>query len=192
MSETFTTLLYLFSSLLQADATILGFGAIFVIYKLQVLENNYQYAVNFILEHGGSASRMPLTEYMNIDVDVEANIDAIAEFIIELKSRALKQKYAIWMKTIPMRINSIKQMVRIPIIIIGTHCGVTAIILWLTAYINWLQTWWGVCVVCIFILTFSIGIVLSVRVAMNMVVIKDELSLEKNLPKVFERLKELN
>jgi len=37
MNDTFTTGLYVFSSLLQADAAILGLGAVFIVYRLQSL-----------------------------------------------------------------------------------------------------------------------------------------------------------
>jgi hypothetical protein len=39
-----TTALYLFSSLLQADAALLAFGAVFVIYRLQSIENSQSLA----------------------------------------------------------------------------------------------------------------------------------------------------
>jgi hypothetical protein len=42
MDNTFTTGLYIFSSFIQADAAILGLGAVFVIYRLQSLYSQEQ------------------------------------------------------------------------------------------------------------------------------------------------------
>jgi len=52
MDGTFTTGLYIFSSLLQADAAILGLGAVFVIYRLQSLYTQEQSTIA-ILEKAG-------------------------------------------------------------------------------------------------------------------------------------------
>ncbi len=44
-SSYFTASLYIFSSLIQSDAAILGLGAIFIIYRLQALDSSYQNSV---------------------------------------------------------------------------------------------------------------------------------------------------
>jgi len=52
MDNTFTTGLYIFSSFIQADAAILGLGAVFVIYRLQSLYSQEQSYINIMLESG--------------------------------------------------------------------------------------------------------------------------------------------
>ena len=51
-NDPFIAALYLLSSLLQADAAILGFGAIFVIYRLQTIAVRGQNAISQIALHG--------------------------------------------------------------------------------------------------------------------------------------------
>lgn len=57
MTDATTTALYLFSSLLQADAAILGFGAVFVVYRLQAAETERQR-----LEAQETPGKIPVTE----------------------------------------------------------------------------------------------------------------------------------
>jgi hypothetical protein len=51
MDNTFTTGLYIFSSLIQADAAILGLGAVFVIYRLQSLYSQEQSHVDILHQY---------------------------------------------------------------------------------------------------------------------------------------------
>jgi len=55
MDNIFTTGLYIFSSLIQADAAILGLGAVFVIYRLQSLYSQEQSYID-ILQNSGIPS----------------------------------------------------------------------------------------------------------------------------------------
>ena len=48
MDNTFTTGLYIFSSLIQADAAILGLGAVFMIYRLQSIYSQEQSFIDIL------------------------------------------------------------------------------------------------------------------------------------------------
>lgn len=58
MEEEIKTLgLYTFSALLQADAAIFGLYAIFLIYRLQLIENNFRMAIELVYAHGDNAKQ---------------------------------------------------------------------------------------------------------------------------------------
>ena len=56
MNDLFSTSLYLFSAILQADAALLGLGAIFVIYKIQSIENQFSFIMQEFKFHGSGWS----------------------------------------------------------------------------------------------------------------------------------------
>jgi len=174
MTETFTTALYLFSSLLQADAAILGFGAIFVVYKLQALEGRVGLLVEIYHSKGTS-----YTSLVNDLVCASADEEK-AKVLRAFSSGSREYKMMEELVTVPLRIVQVKSGVWIPLLAVGLHAIVSTILLSIVPalttadaipYYHW--------VVVIIIVWFSLGVAVSGWTALNLLAKRDELSLER-------------
>lgn len=178
--------------MLQADAAILGFGAIFIIFKLQSLSSLREHAFNL-----SESWQDTYTNYARIlattseEDKIVKTLKDISKHEKQFKREVNQDKYwyLILLLTIPERILHIKKMIKVPLIIIGTHASLSAISLWLTPQIiNWCNSFFNPAVLLI-IGSFTYGVYRSVMIAINLVSKTDELSLEKNCPKIFKLLK---
>jgi len=187
----FTIGLYLFSSLLQADAAILGFGAIFIIYKLQALDNRFDSSMNFCRTSGYSASVDKLltandnTDYATILSDVK-NATPSVRLLGKNVRPFFEEIY-----TIPVVQDRVKSQIRPPLIVISIHTCVCALLLLLlpaflvSNSVIAIYSFWVLGSV--IFLGFSWGILLAARVAWVLVSARDELSLEKVDPELFKK-----
>jgi hypothetical protein len=123
MSNTYISSLYLFSSLLQADAAIIGLGAIFIIYKLQSMDSNFQNALRLCMA-AGYGEIGDLAKFIVITEDANKKR--------ELLKRAEGQMHYDQLKlliTIPERKISIKHSAKWPLIFLAIHISATTILL---------------------------------------------------------------
>ena len=185
MNETFTTALYLFSSLLQADAAILGFGAIFVVYKLQALEARINLLVEVHHSRGGPHARL-VNELVCAQSD-EEKAKGLRAF--SLTSREYKNMEEL--VTIPLWRDQIKSKVWIPLAIIGSHSIASTILLSLAPllsrpevlrYFPWIAA--------LTIVWFSVGVGISCWSALKVLAKTDELSLLRLSKSVYDLVHE--
>ena len=130
MNDTFTTALYLFSSLLQADATIIGFGAIFVIYKLQALDSSYQNALT-LCQSAGQGDVGDIAKLIVITDDPNKK-----ETLLQRHEGQLYYSQLRLLITIPLQKNKVKRIVKWPLFFTVIHISLSVICLWLTPNIN--------------------------------------------------------
>lgn len=181
MNETFTTALYLFSSLLQADAAILGFGAIFVIYKLQTLDTKLQLLVQLCYTRGSV-----FTNYANNLILAKTDENKVKLF---KDSNRSDQEVLEPLISIPKRSEGIRSQVKYPLIVIGLHSFVCAVLLWFTPRFtlpvpdNRL-----IYVIYVVILWFGVGILVAGWLAVSLLTRKDELSLERLDKEMYESI----
>jgi hypothetical protein len=183
MQDIFTTYLYLFSSLLQADAAILGFGAIFVIYKLQSLDNRYQMAYDACQNAKGIIPEFS-TKLMG-----GLSEDGIYDIISTTIHNPHIFKQMELLVTVPKRKEIVKNYVILPMFLIGFHCITTSILLWTAPVI--VGTGIGTTLAVVVLIVFSVGIILSGRVGLYVIRTHDELSLVKYYPQIHERIEKL-
>jgi len=178
MDASLTTALYLFSALLQADAALLGLGALFVTYKLQALESQFAFTMQEFKAHGagyiGTATSLWLAKGDEQKAEIlkknlSSTLISPLEFVASLsEARA-----------------SIKAAIKAPIIIIASHLCLSSVLLWLVpelqrqAYILSTASW-------ICIAWFVTGVVSSAWVAWRLVVKEKELLLEEVNPKLYK------
>jgi hypothetical protein len=131
----FSTALYLFSSLLQADAAILGFGAIFVIYKLQALDNQLALTMDgFDALTPGHPGGRAIAEGV-----LRSGKEDLARNIRNRLKDPMKKSsvaYIEAIRAIPKRKDKVKDMIKLPIGVIGSHACISTISLLLTCYIT--------------------------------------------------------
>jgi hypothetical protein len=154
----FQTSLYLFSSLLQADAAILGFGAIFVIYKIQSLENIRQNIIQTYQTKGPGYTGI-------VNTLILGESKAIAA-ILENEKDMLNFRNFKYIVCIPAKSIEIGKSIRRPIIIIGSHTILCGVLLFLSQYFFpciVLQN----SVLVITLLWFAIGVISAYRLAIN-------------------------
>lgn len=183
----FTATLYLFSALLQADAAILGFGAIFIIYRLQSLENRLQLIVTELQSHGyGYLGK--LSQLINFALGMRQDKAKIAEILYGSGDNYIKMEAVV---TIPLAVKSIKERVKYPIVVVGCHIIGSAVFL-LTAsglsknpYTLYLLSW-------ILVVWFGAAIFLAGSNAWKLMTDEDELSLERLDNELYNIMEELH
>jgi hypothetical protein len=130
MTTTFTTALYVASSLLQADAAILGFGAVFIIYKLQSLDSTYQDAFRTCLS-ASSAQVAEIAKLIVVAPDLERKNKLLESLVGNHYYPHLSR-----LVSIPLRQEEVKTSIKWPIIAVSLHISLSAIILWLIPNIH--------------------------------------------------------
>jgi hypothetical protein len=175
--------------MLQADAALLGFGAIFIIYKIQSLYNRYEHT--FALTQTWREPTSPPDFYNKAAVDIITNhtIDGRVKILLKTKYDTVKVKYIELLITIPKKIDEIKTMIKLPIFTIGSHCVLSAICLWFTPIMtnSWKMNLFNP-INGLMITLFIIGVGASVRVALNLIIKDEELSLEKYFPEIYKQV----
>lgn len=175
MSEYHTTALYLFSALLQADAAIIGLGAIFVIYRLQALENRLTAACSICQNCPNNSVRIAAAE-----IESAKTLEDKREILDDLKRSgevALEESaYFIQLEILietPEGRKRIKNRLGLPVFLNGIHISLCAILLWLIPSIVATNSTWGtLCVAGIggaMVLFFIIVIIVNVLFAKDMI-----------------------
>jgi hypothetical protein len=174
----FTTALYLFSSLLQADAAILGIGVVFIIYKLQDLNNRIQFATEVCRINEFNLGQDAAYLMMKEKTDEEKG------HILTKRKTSSIYPYLESLITIQGRIEEIKRKIKLPLLWIGIHCFLSSIFLWglqntyfYSSYFFW--------IIYFVILTFGVGIGLTVWIAWEIITRKDELNLERTNKNIY-------
>ncbi len=124
MSNVFASSLYLFSALLQADATILGFGAIFIIYKLQTIDSRYQNALSICTEYSSGIAAKAIE--LAINADQQAQSEFLKAFEI-----SMQRQFELILKT-PRLKKEIRHKVKLPLMVSSAHlciCTVSLLIM---------------------------------------------------------------
>lgn len=184
MDAYLTTAFYLFSALLQADAALIGFGAIFVTYRLQALENQFSFTMQEFKSHGpgfiGQATSLWVAKTDEEKAEIlkkslNTKLITALEFVASLSEAK----------------STIKRTIKAPLIITGSHLCVSAILLWLVPELHHLNhllsiaSW-------INVVWFVVAVISSVRVAWHLVVNEKELSLNEVNPKLYKLVHEAN
>ncbi len=174
-NELFQTSLYFFSSLLQADAAILGLGTIFIIFKLQSLDTLKQNIIQaYYIKGPGHIGNINGLLFSK-------TVDEIVTYLKKASGYDLENyKHII---CIPKRAEQIGSKIKLPIWIIGSHTIYCAILLLVSHKIynipnlQWILL--GICLV-----WFAIGIFLAGHLAINILTKKEDFKLDKLLPDV--------
>jgi hypothetical protein len=187
----FNTLLYLYSSMIQADAALLGFGAIFIIFKIQSLYNRYEhtFALTQTWKSLQSVSKKFHLDWVASEIITNKTDTGRVALLLPIKYETLKIKYIESLITIPENIREIKKIIWSPVLTIGFHCVLSAICLWLTPQIgNICNTGLFNPINIVMVLIFMLGVYLSVKVAINLVIKDEELSLQKYFPEIHRQV----
>ena len=123
MNDTFTTGLYIFSSLLQADAAILGLGAVFIVYRLQSLYSQQQSYVDILQK--STIGGVPQASQIMLEGDPQ-------RIAVELK-KFEGNRYHPLLKFLAEMESSLRiaRLGLIPsLILVALHCILCAIALW--------------------------------------------------------------
>jgi hypothetical protein len=177
----FTVALYLLSSLVQADAAILALGAIFVIYKLQVLGSQFDFVLNYCAQNQADYTAMFMREIDKPKPD-ESALDGIVEVLKtgSLRTAVTKSVAENLPKLVKIRKEQglITRLLKAPLIVIGVHISIVAILIMAMPIFNCLSEpnkaivfWMGALIV---VIAFIIGIALACWVAWNLVIAKPE------------------
>jgi hypothetical protein len=184
MNDLFSTSLYLFSALLQADAALLGFGAIFVIYKFQSIENQFSFLMQEFKFHGsgwsGAASKIRIAKTNEekakiLKSHLGKDLSEQLEFLSSLSEMKLK----------------ISNTIKIPLLISGSHLSLSSVILWIIpqiykiGFIIQIISW-------LFICWFIIGVFSAVWVVWILIIKNRDLNLEDVNPKLYKLVHEDN
>lgn len=176
MNETLTTALYLFSSLLQADAAILGLGAIFIIYKMQSLDSRLNLALTMV---GG----MQNTKGSQAFLLMQASCDKARAPL--LRSVVSSEKFSEFevIVTVPARLAQIRKKLILPLVVVALHCSACSVLLWHSHRMDFSQPWiWWV--VDATLVSFGFGLFLDARLAWLLAVKYDSLTLKAVKPKL--------
>jgi hypothetical protein len=126
----FTVALYLLSSLVQADAAILGLGAIFIIYKLQALGNQVDFALNYAVQDANESAALFMSEIDKPKPD-KSVLDAIVLNLRTMGSPARRACAEYLLKAVKIRDEQsrIKALSMWPLFVIGLHTIFVAVLL---------------------------------------------------------------
>jgi hypothetical protein len=177
-----TTLFYLFSSLIQADAALLGFGAFFVVYKIQSLEGRIPQAMQ-LAELRKNSEDQTIAYMMG-----SGRLSNKATYIARYPIGDFIRKQMEMIEAIPKRVQEVKRLLKAPVVVIAVHTVFCAVGLWLSAFISTFAVL-GHVLMFMTILWFAVGIAMASRLALNLTVKDDELSLERLDPELFSEIR---
>ncbi len=178
MNDLFTTSLYLFSAILQADAALLGFGAIFVIYKFQSIENQFSFLMQEFKIHGsvwsGTASKLMIAKtYEEKAKILKSHLGGDLSEHLEFLSSLSEMKF------------KISKSIKIPLLIIASHLSLSSVILWVIPKIYKIDRIIQI-VSWLFICWFIIGVISAVWVVWILIIKNRDLKLEDVNPKLYK------
>ena len=126
MSDPYTSLLYFFSAVLQADAAILGLGIVFIVYKMQTLYSEYQDWVTTLIPINVPPSVAP-------DCDKLLRKDVTKEEVEEILERRRPTRFGVAFESIAnfsSKRNKERWRLMPPVVLFGIHCFLTSTVLW--------------------------------------------------------------
>jgi hypothetical protein len=173
----FQTSLYMFSSLLQADAAILGFGAVFIIFKIQSIENIRQ---NIIQKYHAQIN--VFGEMVNTLLG--DNPEAIAKLLTKQGNAQYFRDFK-YIACIPAKSREIGESIRFPIAVIASHAILSGALLYLSQFYFQCEILQNSLLVASF-LWFAVGITLASRLAINLLTQSDSFPVSRLRPDVFE------
>jgi hypothetical protein len=179
----FQTSLYFYSSLIQADAAILGFGAIFLIFKLQALDNLKQNIIQSYNARGGEHIK-------NVNSLLFPDPQEVARILLFMDPEGKDYANYLHVLLIPKNINEINNLIKGPVILIGSHIILCSILL-LTSQITYNNIILQLSTIALSLLGFGILIFRSSRIAINLPSRKVNLDLESQSPIIFEAIKRM-
>ena len=175
--ELFQTCLYFLSAFVQADAALIGFGAIFVIYKLQSLDSLRQSLVQSYYTKGNVH-----TGNMNTLL-LSTNSADLAKVLLGIKPNEQDFRNYVHVILIPIYSQRLRASVKLPMIAVALHIVASSVLLLtvqhfyattcLTTWLMWLDLAW-----------FAWIIFLASRLALKMLTSSDNYDLEAMLPDV--------
>jgi hypothetical protein len=129
-TESFTVALYLFSSLLQADAAILGLGIVFVVYRLQHLYGVYQPYVTLLL-----GCDLPGAPQDCRKIIKGANVQEVDQILAKYKEHRFSPAFEFIAES-RRSLQEIKRRFVPPLIVVALHCLISAVSLWYMSFIS--------------------------------------------------------
>ncbi len=178
-NDLFQTSLYFFSALLQADAAILGFGTIFIIFKLQALDSLKQNIIQAYYTKGsGHISNVNSLLFSKKPEEIAKVISGAAEYD--------KRNY-IHIVCIPKRAEQISNSIKLPIWIIGTHAVFCSILLSLS-FKNIENVIFEQVLLLICLIWFAASVFLAGRLAIKILTKKEKYDLKELLVDVYKEL----
>jgi hypothetical protein len=174
----FQTSLYFFSSLLQADAAILGFGTIFIIFKLQSLDSIKQGIIQAYYTkgggHTGAINSLLLSDKPN----------EIANTLFSMKSDAYNYKNYLYIVLIPTRSALISTSIKWPVKVIGLHTIICALLLGINLFFRQYVVVEFIILAFTFI-WFAYGVYLAASLAISLLTKNDDYRLEELRPDIY-------
>jgi hypothetical protein len=175
----FTVALYLLSSLVQADAAILGLGAIFIIYKLQGLGSQYDFALNYCSQNAPQRTAAFMMEFDKPNPDSLALDDLLADMKEPGQMLAVRVAGDYFRRIVKIRKqqSEIQRLLKLPLIVIGVHTNIVAILLMFTPLFDRLDAaiktsvFWTVALAVV--IWFVIGVTLACVFAWKLVIQND-------------------
>jgi hypothetical protein len=174
---------YLFSSILQADAAIIGFGIVFVVYKLQSLENRSQMSLH-LLESLGHYNSIIAPLVKNIFESDEPRIKggALLKYMNHPHYKELEL-----LVTIPIRIEIIKTNAFNSLRYISIHMFVCACCFFPLPILKSLLNNIPMLVLCFIILLYFGLVLLKVeKTAINTISKSNEFELKLLSPQIYD------
>ena len=184
MNDLFQTSLYFFSSLLQADAALLAFGIILVIYKLQSLDTVRQSILQSYYTRG-----QDYTRHMNTLV-LSKDPKEIASTLIGMFGSTHEYQNYLYVVLIPAKAIEIKRSAKYPIIVIASHSILCATLLFLTQYL-FDNHWIHVALLWVTLIAFGWLVFLTSRFAISLLTGIDQYEISDLLPTVHKIMQEL-
>ena len=180
--DLFQTSLYFFSSLLQADAALLGFGTVFIIYKLQSLENIRQSIIQTYYSKGST-----YTDHMNSLILSKNPID-IAKTLVGMKASEYHYRNYEYVVLIPAKSEEIKNSIKVPVVVIALHAVFCAIFLFIAQFV-YKSFEWQLILLFITLLWFAWLVFLASRLAISLLTGTDTYEISQLLPEVDKAMK---
>lgn len=177
MSDLFQTSLYFFSSLLQADAALLAFGAVFIIYKLQSLDTVRQSILQTYYTKGNT-----YTNHMNTLV-LSKNPKEIAATLLGVTGNKHDYQNYLYVVLIPAKAEEIRKSVKLPVSVIATHAVFCAGLL-ATAQYSYTFCALQISLILTTLLWFGWLIFLASRLAISLLTAPDKYNISQLMPEV--------
>lgn len=179
----FQTSLYVFSSLLQADAAILGFGAIFIIYKMQSIENIRQNIIQMYWTKGPGFTG-------NVNTLILDNPETIADLLNKEREAHHFENYK-YIVCIPAKTREIGKSIKLPVAVIGVHTILCGILLYLGQFIFQCEMLWN-SVLIIGLAWFALGIFLASKLAIDLLTRLHKYRISELRPDIFKFVPDKN
>lgn len=172
--QLFQTSLYLFSALLQADAAILGFGTIFVVFKLQSIESHKDRLISTFHTKGPGH----ISQVNTLIITKDPNR------IADILSRTADEARELYMKILcaEPRSRQIGKSIVTPLVILGSHALISAVGLFGTHLIHSDNI--QILILVLAILWFAFALVSVIKLSIQILTKEDEYVLSKLLPLV--------